>query len=112
MRGMEPEPVVEQAERGMGARTVGDECRIIRVLRGDELSVYPSHIIPFHIISYHIISFQFIWVWGVNMGQEEKSQNVSEVGGNVDMAKKKKKEIRWTYPINHLEHVLNLLRAG
>lgn len=106
--------MVEQAERGMGARTVGvgDECRIIRVLRGDELSVYPSHIIPFHFISYHIISFQFIWVWGINMGQEEKSQNVSEVGGNVDMAKKKKKEIRWTYPINHLEHVLNLLRAG
>lgn len=55
MRGMEPE--AEQAERGMGARTVGDECRIIRVLRGDELSVYPSHIIPFHIISYHIISY-------------------------------------------------------
>lgn len=70
-----------------------------------------THPTSSHSISYHIISFQFI-LGGVNMGQEEKSQNVSEVGGNVDMAKKKKKEIRWTYPINHLEHVLNLLRAG
>lgn len=26
------------------------------------------------------------------MGQEEKSQNVSGVGGNVDIAKKKEKE--------------------
>lgn len=72
----------------------------------------PHHPIPFHIISYHIIPIYLGLGGGINMGQEEKSQNVSEVGGNVDMAKKKKKEIRWTYPINHLEHVLNLLRAG
>lgn len=64
---MEPE-----VEREMGGRTVGNECRIIRVFRGDELSVY-----PFHIISYHSIPLMFL-----------------------------------TYPINHLEHVLNLLRAG
>lgn len=61
MRGMEPE--AEQAERGMGARTVGDECRIIRVLRGDELSVYPSHIIPFHPIPFHIISYHIIPIY-------------------------------------------------
>lgn len=32
---MEPE-----VEREMGGRTVGNECRIIRVLRGDEVSVF------------------------------------------------------------------------
>lgn len=49
---MEPEmePEVEpEVEREMGGRTVGDECRIIRVLRGDEVSVFTSHVIHIHI---------------------------------------------------------------
>lgn len=56
MRGTERDPEMDpEVEREMGGRTVGNECRMIRILRGDELSVYPSHIISYHIISYHFI---------------------------------------------------------
>lgn len=55
-RGTERDPEMDpEVEREMGGRTVGNECRMIRILRGDELSVYPSHIISYHIISYHFI---------------------------------------------------------
>lgn len=83
MRGTEPEPEPElEVGREMGGRTVGNECRMIRVLRGDELSVY-------------IISFHFNWVWGggVDKGREGKKgqkKKISEVGRNVDMGKKKR----------------------
>lgn len=86
MRWTEPEPELEVG-REMGGRTVGNECRMIRVLRGDELSVY-------------IISFHFNWVWGGGgsiRGKRGKKvkKKISEVGRNVDMGKKKKEsEIR------------------
>lgn len=85
MRWTEPEPELEVG-REMGGRTVGNECRMIRVLRGDELSVY-------------IISFHFNWVWGggVDKGQEgKKGQKKKSVRLDETLIWEKKKRERDT----------------